>query len=90
VNAAAKTASMIAHGSAVSTRMPHGNETAQPSEQRSRLHALLGLDHLDGLGAHQVSQAARLEIVLVGDVSERLLATAHGLDSVFFSSILLP
>mmetsp|Transcript_32206 Transcript_32206/g.72656 ORF Transcript_32206/g.72656 Transcript_32206/m.72656 type:complete len:490 (-) Transcript_32206:43-1512(-) len=38
------------------------------------------VEHLDGLDAHQVGQLARLEVVLIRHVGERLLATADGLE----------
>ena len=38
------------------------------------------LEHLDSLHAHEVGQLARVEVVLVGHVGERLLAAAHGLE----------
>merc|ERR1712146_586507 len=44
------------------------------------LEALLGRDHLDGLDAHQISKAARIVVVLVWHVGERLLATANRLE----------
>ena len=37
-------------------------------------------DHLDRLDAHEVGQLARVEVVLVRDVSEGLVAATHGLE----------
>ena len=38
------------------------------------------VEHLDGLDAHQIGQLARIEVVLVRHVRERLLAAAHRLE----------
>lgn len=38
------------------------------------------VDHLDRLCAHEVSQLAAIVVVLVADVSQRLLAAANGLE----------
>ena len=49
--------------------------------QTRRLLSRVGLrEHLDSLDAHQVGELARVEVVLIGHVSKRLLATAHGLE----------
>ena len=39
-----------------------------------------GVEHFNGLHAHEVGQALSIKVVLIGDVSEGLLATAHSLE----------
>merc|ERR1711968_340861 len=47
----------------------------------NRARLLLGsIDHLNSLDTHEVGELARLEVVLIWHVGERLLAAAHGLE----------
>eukprot|EP00322_Chrysochromulina_rotalis_P019931 CAMPEP_0115855486 /NCGR_PEP_ID=MMETSP0287-20121206/14565_1 /TAXON_ID=412157 /ORGANISM="Chrysochromulina rotalis, Strain UIO044" /LENGTH=197 /DNA_ID=CAMNT_0003309637 /DNA_START=445 /DNA_END=1036 /DNA_ORIENTATION=+ len=69
----APTASLIRHPSKQETKRFVGSSSVAAS------NALRLLEHLDGLDAHQVGELARVEVVLVRYVGERLLAAAHRL-----------
>jgi len=56
--------------------VPYASTTLR-TDAASRLRLV---EHLDSLDAHQLGELARVEVVLVGHVGERLLAAAYGLE----------